>query len=64
MKIELWHVYLTEDIKSINLIKQGFNKLWEFKINKGLLINLLIIKSEVWSGYYTVLFKTTSSMCC
>lgn len=44
MKIELWQVYLTEDIKSINLIKQGFNKLWEFKINKGLLINLRLFK--------------------
>lgn len=44
MKIELWQVYLTEDIKSINLIKQGFNKLCEFKINKGLLINLRLFK--------------------
>lgn len=32
MKIELWHVYVTEDINSTNLIKQAFNKLWEFKI--------------------------------
>lgn len=37
MKTELWHVYVTEDINSTNLIKQAFNKLWEFKINKGLL---------------------------